>query len=170
MSGDTEEFAKLIQDISKAAPKKRKRESQLWRMLSDGIKKTGRNIQATRIESYGVPGIPDVLLASEEGGFSWLELKSTKGHGRVNLSPFQVSWMTRHKHCPQVFILLLAPVVLDNSLTGRTYVSSRLGLHLFPAAAATDLRIEGSASTESMAVFEGPTYDWDLFFAMTCPL
>ena len=70
----------------------RGRESTFWKNIKD----VTPNIFWTRIETYGTPGIPDLLgvLRSKkyQKNFSfWCELKVTKNY-RLNLSPFQISW------------------------------------------------------------------------------
>jgi hypothetical protein len=98
--------------------------------------------------------LPDVLLCTERGDFVFYELKATKARaGKVDLSPHQVAWLTRHSHA-RCFI-----VVRDGSLA----------LRVFPASAAVDLRMDDFAAVEALAVFEEP-YDWGEFFRLTCPL
>ena len=70
----------------------RGRESTFWKNVKD----VTPNIFWTRIETYGTPGIPDLLgvLRSKkyQKNFSfWCELKVTKNY-RLNISPFQISW------------------------------------------------------------------------------
>tara|TARA_R110002020_G_scaffold471768_1_gene699125 strand:+ start:435 stop:698 length:264 start_codon:yes stop_codon:yes gene_type:complete len=85
--------------------------------------------------------------------FSFLELKVAKSSaGKLNLSPHQCAWLSRHSGGP-AFI-----VVRDGSLDIR----------VFPAASAVDLRMDGVAAVEAMAVFEEP-YDWQEFFKLTSP-
>ena len=146
------------------------REAGFWRLISDALKKSDRKIEATRIESWAVPGVPDVVFCSEDGQFSFLELKAAKAHGPLALSPHQVSWLTRHGHSKNCFVVLWAPVLLDNTYAGRSDLSSRMGIHLYRGSDATTLRMDGSLVVESMAIFEGPAYDWESFFALTCPL
>ena len=118
------------------------------------MKQTGRKIEATRLESWAIPGIPDVLLCGESGVFSFLELKVTKsGAGKLGLSPHQCSWLSRHSSGP-CFI-----VVRDGSLDIRVYRGSD----------AVDLRMDGLAAVEALAVFQEP-YDWEAFFRLTSPL
>ena len=107
------------------------REAGFWRLISDALKKSGRKIEATRIESWAVPGVPDVVFCSEDGNFSFLELKAAKAHGPLALSPHQVSWLTRHGHSQNCFVVLWAPVLLDNSYAGRSDLSTRMGIHLY---------------------------------------
>ena len=107
-----------------------------------------------RLESWAIPGVPDVLLCSEGGVFSFLELKVTKsGAGKLSLSPHQCAWLSRHTNGP-CFI-----VVRDSSLAISVYGGSD----------AVDLRMDGLAAVSPLAVFEEP-YDWAEFFRLTCPV
>ena len=118
------------------------------------MKQTGRKIETTRLESWAIPGIPDVLLFSESGTFSFVELKVTKGRaGKLGLSPHQCSWLSRHASGP-CFI-----VVRDSSLDISVYAGSD----------AVALRMDGAPAVEALAVFQEP-YDWAEFFALTAPL
>ena len=130
------------------------REAGLWRLISDGLKTTERKIETTRLESWAIPGVPDVLLCSESGVFSFLELKVTKGRAdKLSLSPHQCSWLSRHSNGP-CFI-----VVRDGSLDIRVFAGSD----------AVDLRMDGLAAVSPLSVFEEP-YDWESFFQLTCPV
>jgi hypothetical protein len=130
------------------------REAGLWKIISDGLTKTGRKIETTRLESWSLPGIPDVLLFGERCEFSFLELKAAKSFSRkVDLSPHQCAWLSRHSH-GRCFI-----VVRDSSLDIRVFHGSD----------AVDLRMDGADAVEALATFSEP-YDWDGFFALTCPL
>tara|TARA_R110000744_G_scaffold41986_1_gene95118 strand:- start:100 stop:459 length:360 start_codon:yes stop_codon:yes gene_type:complete len=118
------------------------------------LKKTERKIETTRLESWAVPGVPDVLLCSEIGLFSFIELKVTKKRdGRVDLSPHQCAWLSRHSGGP-CFI-----VVRDGSLA----------VSVFAGSDAVDLRMDGPSAVSPLAVFEEP-YDWGSFFRLTSPL
>ena len=98
--------------------------------------------------------MPDVLLCSESGVFSFLELKVTKsGIGKLDLSPHQCAWLSRHSNGP-AFI-----VVRDRSLA----------ISVYTAADAVDLRMDGLAAVEALATFEEP-YDWESFFRLTSPI
>ena len=98
--------------------------------------------------------MPDVLLCSESGVFSFLELKVTKSRvGKLDLSPHQCAWLSRHSNGP-AFI-----VVRDRSLAIRVYSGSD----------AVDLRMAGLAAVEALAAFEEP-YDWESFFRLTSPI
>ena len=126
----------------------------MWRLLSDALKRSERKIETTRLESWALPGVPDVLLCSESGVFSFLELKvSESTTGKLHLSPHQCAWLSRHSGGP-AFI-----VVRDGGLDISVYAAS----------AAVDLRMDGLAAVEALAVFEEP-YDWEAFFRLTSPI
>ena len=130
------------------------REAGLWRLISDGLKKTGRKIETTRLESWALPGVPDVLLCSESGRFSFIELKAVKGRvGKLDLSPHQVAWLSRNSSGPCYI------VVRDSSLV----------ISVFAGSDAVDLRMGGASAVSPLGVFEEP-YDWDEFFQLTCPI
>ena len=130
------------------------REAGLWKLISDGLKKSGRKIETTRLESWAIPGVPDVLLCSESGVCCFLELKVTKGRAnKLSLSPHQCAWLSRHSVGP-AFI-----VVRDGSLD----------ISVFPASSAVDLRMDGLAAVSPLAVFAEP-YDWQEFFKLTSPV
>lgn len=59
------------------------------------MEKYPKKLKATRLESWALPGVPDVLLCDEHGQFHFIELKVTKGSA-VDLRPHQVSWLTTH--------------------------------------------------------------------------
>jgi hypothetical protein len=70
----------------------RGRESTFWK----NVKSITPNIFWTRIETYGTPGIPDLLGVFISKKYNknisfWCELKLTKVN-RLDLSPFQISW------------------------------------------------------------------------------
>jgi hypothetical protein len=118
------------------------------------LKTTGRKIEATRLESWALPGLPDVLLCSESGRFSCIELKATKARaGKLDLSPHQVAWLSRHSHSNSFIVLR------DRSLD----------ISVFAAADAVDLRMGDFTAVEALQVFTEP-YDWPGFFELTCPL
>ena len=85
---------------------KRGRESTFWK----NVKSITPNIFWTRIETYGTPGIPDLLgvFVSKELKRNisfWCELKLTK-FNKLDLSPFQISWnIKRYSLCQDNFIM-----------------------------------------------------------------
>ena len=87
---------------------KRGKESTFWK----NIREITPNIYWTRIETYGTPGLPDLLgvCMHEPKNISfWCELKIAKGH-QLLLSPFQISWnIKRYQLCKDNFILAKIP-------------------------------------------------------------
>ena len=71
-----------------------KEESRLWKRLSDNTK---HNVHWTRLESWALPGIPD-LYGIREGKSFWLELKvhRLKSLNSLKLSPHQINWQVQH--------------------------------------------------------------------------
>ena len=93
----------------KATPSvNRGRESTFWK----NIKAITPNIFWTRIETYGTPGLPDLLgvCMHEPRNISfWCELKIAKGN-QLLLSPFQISWnVKRFSLCQDNFIMAKIP-------------------------------------------------------------
>ena len=86
----------------------RGRESNFWK----NIKEITPNIYWTRIETYGTPGLPDLLgvCMHEPKNISfWCELKIAKGH-QLLLSPFQISWnVKRFSLCQDNFVMAKIP-------------------------------------------------------------
>ena len=72
--------------------------------MKTGMEKSSRNLKSTRLETWAMPGVPDVLLCDEQGDFHFVELKATGGQA-VELRPHQVSWMSTHAHA-SVWILV----------------------------------------------------------------
>ena len=123
-------------------------------MISQGLSSTSRKIETTRLESWAIPGVPDVLLCSESGRFSFLELKATKRRaGKIDLSPHQCSWLSRHSGGP-CFIIVRDP---------------SLDISVYSGADAVSLRMDGVAAVEALSVFKEP-YDWKEFFKLTAPI
>jgi hypothetical protein len=85
---------------------KRGRESTFWK----NVKSITPNIFWTRIETYGTPGIPDLLGVFISKKYNknisfWCELKLTKVN-KLDLSPFQISWnLKRYSLCQDNFIM-----------------------------------------------------------------
>ena len=92
-------------------------------------------------------------MCSESGRFSFLELKAHKGKGKLDLSPHQVAWLSRHSEAP-VFV-----IVSDGALA----------ISVFAGRDAVELRMDGVAAVEPLAVFVEP-YDWGTFFSLTAPI
>ena len=71
-------------------------ESKFWKKLKSRIDSSKYELTATRIENSQTLGIPDLLLLDHKKNLHLIELKVTQ-NARVNISPFQVSFATRHK-------------------------------------------------------------------------
>lgn len=86
----------------------RGRESTFWK----NIKSITPNIYWTRIETYGTPGIPDLLgvcMHPKKNVSFWCELKIAKGN-QLLLSPFQIAWnIKRYSLCQDNFIMAKIP-------------------------------------------------------------
>ena len=67
-----------------------KQESKLWQM----VKKNITSIHWTRLESWSMPGVPD-LYGIQDGISVFVELKVTKSN-KIALSPFQHNWLYSH--------------------------------------------------------------------------
>ena len=84
----------------------RGRESTFWK----NVKSITPNIYWTRIETYGTPGIPDLLGVYIDKSLKknisfWCELKLTK-FNKLDLSPFRIAWnIKRYSLCQDNFIM-----------------------------------------------------------------
>ena len=67
-----------------------KPESKLWQL----VKKNITDVHWTRLESWAMPGVPDVY-GIQDGVSVFLELKVTKSN-KIALSPFQKNWLYNH--------------------------------------------------------------------------
>tara|TARA_R100000482_G_scaffold16271_1_gene4699 strand:- start:337 stop:762 length:426 start_codon:yes stop_codon:yes gene_type:complete len=94
-----------------------KPESKLWQM----VKKNLPDVHWTRLESWAMPGVPDVY-GIQDGISVFVELKVTRSN-KINLSPFQQNWLYNHYlHGGRSFIMLQT---LDQRLL-RVFPSSIL--------------------------------------------
>jgi len=121
-----------------------------------GLKSTTRknSLLISRIESYATPGLPDVLCCSEDGAFSFMELKVVHGKSqKVALSGHQVAWQTRHSHANTFIVVRRA----------------NLDICVFLGASSTNLCVDGLDSVPALQVYSEP-YDFEAFFALTCPV
>jgi len=137
----------------KKGPKLRNIEAGLWSLIKTNIPKS-RTIELDRIEAFGTLGFPDVLCCNEDGLFSFLELKVQHGK-KINLSPHQVSWLTRHGHA-NCFIVVR---------------SADMGLNVFLGRDSVDLCLDGPSAVSPLKTFTYPLseYDWEGFWALTAP-
>ena len=135
--------------ISHPSKKKPKNlESTFYQALKRNQKKHRPDVHFTRLESWASQGVPDLVVCSETGRFSFWELKTTSGNA-VALSPHQISWLTQHQHAP-AFVLV------------RT---SSDEIHVYAAAQAVELRERG-LMVEPLSSFKTP-FDWSSLFGLT---
>ena len=120
-----------------------------------GMEKTKRNIKATRLETWAMPGVPDVVLLDEFGQFHFVELKATAGNA-VDLRPHQVAWLTNHGH-GSVWVMV------------KKHKTKNLPeqFFLYKGADAVDLKMEG-LKVYSYHHVEGRV-DWSEIFSLICP-
>ena len=86
----------------------------------------------TRLETWAMPGVPDLLVCDEVGDFHLIELKFTTSKV-VALSPHQVSFMAKHKKS-SVWILVWKA---DRKGGGKQ------DIYLYHGKDAIDVRMEG---------------------------
>tara|TARA_S200002703_G_scaffold111658_1_gene97290 strand:+ start:595 stop:936 length:342 start_codon:yes stop_codon:yes gene_type:complete len=110
---------------------------------------------ATRLETWAMPGVPDVLLCDEDGNFHFVELKATAGKA-VELRPHQVAWLSKHSHA-SVWVLVLKKKT-------KTLPQKVL---LYPGNTAMDLKLEGMA-VEPLFEAEGDP-DWENILGLISP-
>jgi hypothetical protein len=92
------------------------------------------------------------MLCAENGLFSFLELKIVK-HKKINLSPHQCAWLSRHGH-------------------GNTWIITRgsdLIINCYRGFDVVDLRMRGLSAVSSESAFPAP-YDFEAFYQLLCPL
>ena len=76
-------------------------ETKLWKLL----KKNTPEIKWSRIESWAVPGIPDLLGYHDSCGFFTVELKVTNT-SKVKFSPHQILFHSTHTKRNFILVLL----------------------------------------------------------------
>jgi hypothetical protein len=70
-----------------------KRESSLWKLVRENLKK---DFLLTRIESVATAGVPDVYVVNKKTGVdAWVELKIIRGK-KPSFGSEQVAWILRH--------------------------------------------------------------------------
>lgn len=72
-------------------------ESIVWQDFKKALSKNVKIRSYTRLETWAMPGVPDVVFCDLDGNFHFVELKSVSG-SIVKLSPHQVAWLTKHSH------------------------------------------------------------------------
>jgi hypothetical protein len=100
-----------------------------------------------------MPGVPDVVLCDESGGFHFVELKAATTNA-VDLRPHQVSWLSRHKHA-STWVLVLR--IADRGT--RTKAPTPESISLYRGSDAMDLKFDG-LKIEPLYRSEGNA-DWD---------
>jgi len=73
------------------------KESKLWQQVKASLSEHKPKWTQTRIETWSLPGVPDVMLCDVNGNFHLVELKVVTGYA-VKLSPHQVSFAQNHAH------------------------------------------------------------------------
>ena len=116
--------------------------------------KRAKSWTATRIESWAVPGVPDVDVCDEHGRFHKIELKSTSSD-KVGLRPHQVSYMTRHQHA-SCWILVR-----------KTLTEGGHAVFLYHARQAVDVWAEG-CKVRPILRLDSPV-DYDVLFDTISP-
>ena len=107
----------------------------------------------TRLETWAMPGVPDLLVCDEQGNFHMVELKFTKSNV-VELRPHQVSFLSKHKHASVWVLIKKQAKNTDNP-----------EIYLYHGRQAVDLRMEGLAQTEPVCKMEQPV-DWEKIWGL----
>jgi len=102
----------------------------------------------TRLESWALPGVPDILVCDAKGRFHLIELKYTKDNS-VKLSPHQVGFFRRHEHASVWLFVRHDP----KDGTPR--------LLLYPPEQVVPLSMGGIKGAKPVMKFEDPL-DWTL--------
>ena len=123
--------------------------------MKTGMEKTGRNLKATRLETWAMPGVPDVVLCDEFGQFHFIELKATAGNA-VDLRPHQVAWLTNHGHA-SVWVMVKKHKTKNQPEQ----------LFLYPGSEAVDLKLEGLKVEPALHM--AGTVDWLTVFDLISP-
>lgn len=105
--------------------------------MKTALGKSKRKIEHTRLETWAMPGVPDVVLCDESGNFHFVELKASTTNA-VDLRPHQVSWLSRHKHA-STWVLVLR--IADRGT--RTKAPTPESISLYPGSEAMDLKFDG---------------------------
>ena len=100
----------------------------------------------TRLESWALPGVPDILVCDAKGRFHLVELKYTKDNS-VKLSPHQVGFFRRHEHA-SVWLF-----VRHDPKNGEPR------LLLYPPEQVVPLSMDGIKGAKPVKEFEDPL-DW----------
>jgi hypothetical protein len=123
--------------------------------MKTGIQRTKRDLVLTRLETWAMPGIPDLVICDERGNFHFVELKATAGNS-VDLRPHQVAWLSKHKHASVWVLVKKMPTKSDDQK-----------LYLFHGRKSVDLKMEGLKVEPDFHC--GKTFLWDLVLDHICP-
>ena len=116
-----------------------KPESKLWQL----VKKNITSIHWTRLESWAMPGVPDVY-GIQDGISVFVELKVTRSN-KIGLSAFQKNWLYNHylqggrsfimlQHLGQRTLYIFPSSILHSPLTITSAPHYRVELPASPAA------------------------------------
>ena len=108
------------------------------------------------METWALPGIPDLLVFDELGKFHFIELKATSGNA-VDLRPHQVAWLTNHSHA-SVWVLV-------RKLKTKTKPEM---MFLYHGKDAMDLKMEG-LKVDPLYCSDG-AFDWEKIMGLISPI
>ena len=139
----------------KKIPRKatQKNEASFWRTLKEQLKKSNLFNSWTRLETWAMPGVPDLLLCDKSGKFHFVELKSITGKA-VNLSPHQVSWQNKHS--------IASSWILIYKNATQTKKES---FHLYHAKQAVELSFDG-LDVKAVYSSRNGAVDWKRLFEL----
>ena len=115
-----------------------------------------RKLNWTRLETWAMPGVPDVVLQDASGNFHFIELKPT-GSNAVDLRPHQVSWLSKHSHGSVWVLVRQQRTNMDNPK-----------LLLFAGGDAVELKMEGLTKVEPLFECDSP-FNLDAVLDLSCP-
>ena len=134
-----------------------KRESGFYRQIKDSLRKLDRNLILTRLESWVMLGIPDLLVCDEAGDFHLIELKFTKTNA-VTLRPHQVAFLSKHQHASAWILIKKQKATTDPA-----------EVFLYPARDAVDLRMDGLSKVIPAYHGKQPV-QWSEIWDLICPI
>lgn len=124
--------------------------------MKTAIKNSSRKLKTTRLETWAMPGIPDVLVCDEQGGFHFVELKSTAGKA-VDLSPHQVAWLSNHSHAS---VWVIVRKIKTKKQDEQIFI--------YHGKKAMDLKLEGLKTEPDLHFVKA--YSWEDIFNLICPI